>query len=228
MSTPVTTNYSAQNEANMDTFQPGYSSEYRTLHWLKDIIANFMSDPINIKDERLCRLLNFQNGDKETNQNALFDIGTAYGTGTQKATTTPMLLISYCGTQYQVKPINQIGIGPFTTNGSVPMYRGMKYKTMSFKITITTETYDGNLLLSSFIQDFLLINENQFVRDNHSINEFHVLGMQEPQMVRCGEDVHAKTVFKTTIGLVIDGGLSWVTDTQGPVYRGLSIKVNTN
>ena len=148
MSNSIVTDYSSQNPANMDTFQPGYSTEYRTMHWLRDIIANFMSDPINIKDERLSKLLQWQNGDKDTNQNALFDIGTAYGTGTQKATTTPMLLISYCGTQYQVKTINQIGVGPYTTNGSIPMYRGMKYKTMAFKITITTETYDGNILLS--------------------------------------------------------------------------------
>lgn len=40
-----------------DTLMGGALQGYRLIHWLADVLRNWFSDPINIKDERISKLL---------------------------------------------------------------------------------------------------------------------------------------------------------------------------
>ena len=209
-------------KANPDTLKPGALQGYRLVHWLADILRNWFSDPINLKDERLCRLLRLQDGDTETSLKALFDIGTPYSQDTKKACTTPMIIVGLGQTSYPVKNFNAIGSGPVAENGAIPMYTGMKYKTIDCQITVLTESYDGTLLLAGLIEDFLCINERLLAADNGMIAEFNVLGSTAPQELRIGAESNAKPIYQTVISIRTVGGLSWYADTQGPVFRGIT------
>lgn len=52
-------------EATSNSMKPGSSQQYRLLHWLKDILKNFLCDPTNIKDERVAKLMRLQDGATE-------------------------------------------------------------------------------------------------------------------------------------------------------------------
>ncbi len=222
--TKITTDYTAA--ANPDTMLGGALSSYRMLYWLKDILCNFMSDPINIKDERICKILNMQNGDDPTKLNALFDIGVAYSENTQKACTTPMIFISLGPRQYPVRGINQIGTAPIATSWGEPMCKVSRYKTINLVVTIMTEKYDSTVVFTDILEDFLLLNEDLLKEDNGMISEFHVTGVSEPEFQRIGTSAHAKEIYQQKIGITVAGGISATRDTQGPVFRGITQQVN--
>jgi hypothetical protein len=215
----ITTNYTK--EANPDTLYGGAMSSYRTLYWLKDILMNFMADPINIKDARLCKLLNMQNGSTPEQLNALFDIGVAYTENTQKACTTPKIFISLAGLQYPPGSINKTGSTPVAMCGARPMYVGKRMKVTNIVITVMTEKYDSTVVFTDFLSDFLLINEFELARDNGMISEFHVKEVTAPEFEQVGKSTHAKCIYTQKILIQTMGGISWTTDTQGPVFRGI-------
>lgn len=210
-------------EASQDTLKGGSLQGYRLMHWLSDILRNWFSDPINIKDERLARLLFRQDGDEDTQLKAVFDIGTPYSKDTKKACTTPMILVSLGDTKYPVTGFNAMGAGPIALNGATPASLGIKYKTITCIIYIITETYDGTVLLANLIEDFLNVNEKALIADNGTISEFHVLGLSAPSEVPENADATAKPAYQAGIQISVTGGISWTTDTQGPVFRGVSI-----
>jgi hypothetical protein len=202
----------------------GAMQSYRLMHWLSDILKNFFSDPINIKDERICKLMNLQDTDEE-HLDALFDVGTPFSQDTKKACGTPMIIVSMGQTQYPVKNfgVNQSGI--MAENGAVHMSQSLRIKTVACTVAVATESYDGTLLLGGLIEDFLLINENLFVQDNHTISEFRVQGSTEPQEIKIGSSANAKTIYQLKIGILMAGSISWTTDTQGPLFRGIKFQV---
>lgn len=221
---PIEVDYTAQDNPN--TLKGGAMQGYRLVHWLADILRNFLADPINVKDERIARILHLQDGDTPETLRALFDIGTPYSQETKKACTTPMILIGLGDTSYPVKQFNLMGSQPTALNGAIPMYKGMKYRTIDCTVSVDTESYDGTVLLAGLIEDFLCINEHQFVRDNPMIAEFHVVGSSAPKEVGIGQGSNAKPVYQTVIQVRTVGGISWYTDTQGPVFRGVSVEQN--
>lgn len=222
--TKITTDYTAA--ANPDTMLGGALSSYRMLYWLKDILCNFMSDPINIKDERICKILNMQNGDDPTKLNALFDIGVAYSENTQKACTTPMIFISLGPRQYPIRGITQVGAMPTALGWNAPDCEVIRHKTINLIITIMTEKYDSTVVFTDILEDFLLLNEDLLKADNGMISEFHVTGVSEPEFQRIGTSAHAKEIYQQKIGIQVVGGISATRDTQGPVFRGLTQQVN--
>jgi len=220
----ITTDYTA--EANIDTMKGGVFEPYRLMYWLKNVIENFMSDPINIKDDRVCKMLNFQDGDTPEKLDALFDIGVTFSERTHKACTTPMIIISLGETQYPVRSINEVGCGAIALNGAIPMYHGMQHKTLTLFVTVITEKYDSCVVLTSAIENYLVVNSNALKEDNGMISEFHLQGVTAPQMVEIGKASNAKPVYEQKIGIIVTGGISWTTDTQGPVFRGVQTQVN--
>ena len=220
----ITTDYTV--EENKTGLKNGVLSGYRTMYWLCDILKNFMSDPINIKDERLSKVLYMQN--KEGHLDALFDVSVGYYDNTQKANTTPMIIISLGATQYPVKVVNSVGADQSSLCGSIPMRAGVKHKAIALKVTVITETYPGTILLTELIENFMLINELNFKADNPSISGITVTGVSAPVMTPPGQKSNAKCVYTSEIGLLVVGGLSWTTDTQGPVFRGVSIGTTFN
>ena len=224
MSDPIITSYTEASKT--DTMKGGAISSYRMLYWLRDILANFMADPINIKDNRICKILNMQDGTTPEQLNALFAIGVAYSESTKKSCTTPLIFISLGDRQYPVRSINQLGSEPIATCGATPMWMGVKHKTINMAITIMTEKHDSTVVLTDLIEDFLLINETLFIQDNGMISDFHVTGVSAPEILQIGTGAHAKVIYQQKIGVMVTGGISWTTDTQGPVFRGVQAQVN--
>ena len=219
----ITTDYTKA--ANPQTLEGGALTSYRTLYWLKGVLQNFMSDPINIKDERISWMFNFQDGEAATKIDGLFEVDVAYSDRTNTACRTPMVFISLGPRSYPVRGINAIGSPPVASCGTIPMHMGRKYKMIPLTITVETEKYASTVALTDLIEDFLLINEDTFKLDNHSISEFHVTGVSEPQFQQVNTGSQAKCIYSQVIQLYVVGGISWTTDTQGPVYRGITQKV---
>ena len=224
MSEPIITSYTKSSK--LDTMKGGAISSYRMLYWLRDILANFLVDPINVKDERICKILNMQDGATAEQLNALFTIGVAYNESTKKACTTPAIFISLGPRQYPVRGINQIGSDPVAFCGTVPMHMGVRHKTINMVITILTEKHDSTVVLADLMEDFLLINETQLIQDNGMISEFHVTGVSEPELLVVGTGAHAKNIYRQKISVTATGGISWTTDTQGPIFRGIDTHVS--
>lgn len=220
----ILTDYTAK--GNPDTMKGGAISAYRMLYWMKDILCNFMADPINIKDERICKILNLQNGATPEKLNALFNVGVAYSESTKKAGTTPVIFISLGPRQYPIRGINQIGAAPVALCGATPMNEGVRHKVINMVITIMTEKHDSTVVLTDLIEDFLLINETELIQDNGMISEFHVTGVSQPEYLEIGRTTNAKCLYQQKISIQSVGGISWTKDTQGPVYRGMQTKVN--
>ena len=224
MSEPIITSYTKSSK--LDTMQGGAISSYRMLYWLRDILANFMADPINIKDERICKILNLQDGATPEQLNALFSIGVSFNESTKKACTTPLIYISLGPRDYSIRGINQIGSDKIAICGAVPMHMGVKHKTIHMVITIMTEKHDSTVVLTDLIEDFLLINETLLIQDNGMISEFHVTGVTAPEILVAGTGAHAKNIYQQKISVSATGGISWTTDTQGPIFRGVETQVN--
>lgn len=222
--TKITTNYTAA--ANPDTMLGGALSSYRMLYWLKDILCNFMADPVNIKDDRICKILNMQNGPTPEKLNALFSVGVAYTENTQKACTTPMIFISLGPRNYPITGINEVGGLPIAIGWNAPAGEVIRHKTINLVITIMTEKYDSTIVFTDLIEDFLLLNDTLLKADNGMISEFHVTGVSEPEFKQIGTSAHAKEIYQQKIGIQVVGGISATRDTQGPVFRGLTQQVN--
>ena len=221
----IVTDYTAK--ANPDTMKGGAISSYRMLYWLRDILSNFLADPINLKDARICKVLNMQDGATPEQLNALFEVGVAYSDKTTKACTTPRIFISLGARNYPVRGINTVGSEPISICGAMPMYVGMRHKTINMVITIVTEKHDSTVVLADLMEDFLLINENNLIQDNGMISEFHLTGVSEPEMIQIGQSAHAKVVYTQKLGVMAVGGISWTADTQGPVFRGVEMQMTS-
>lgn len=225
MTEPITTDYTA--EGNQDTMQPGGLSAYRLMYWMVDILKNWFADPINIKDNRLQSLLWKQDDNsKDDRLHAVFDIGAAYSTDTKKAHTTPMMVVMVGDTSHDLSGLNLPSGAPTGLNGAMPMYYGMRIKIIPLNISITTETYDGTLLLGGYIEDFLTMHEKLLQDDCGMLSSFQVLGMTAPQ--KTNDTSQAKNTFESIIQIQTVGCIGWEVDTQGPVFRGLRASSNVN
>ena len=225
MSEPIRTDYTK--EANPDTLRPGGLTAYRLMYWMVDILKNFFADPINFKDERLQSLLWQQDDDShESRLHAVFDIGAGYSPTTVKAHTTPMMVVLVGDTTHIHAGVNLQGIGANARNGSVPMYQGQRVKMIPLNISVTTETYDGTVLLAGIIEDFLTTHEKLLVTDCGMISSFRVMGTSAPR--KTDDPAQAKDTFESIIQIQTTGCIAWTVDTQGPVFRGVRTKANIN
>jgi hypothetical protein len=224
MNTPITTDYTSK--GNPDSLEPGILTPYRLMYWMVDILKNFFADPINIKDERLQSLLWRQDDDSDDARlHAVFDIGAGYSPTTVKAHTTPMMVV-LVGDITNVEPGVNLQGAPMNAFRSAPMYLGNIVKMIPLYISVTTETYDGTLLLAGIIADFLTMHEKLLVTDCGLISTFKVQGMTAPK--KTDDQAQAKDTFESIIQISTSGNLAWTVDTQGPVFRGLRIKPNGN
>ena len=225
MTTPITTDYTQK--GNPDSLQPGILTPYRLMYWMVDILKDFFADPINIKDERLQSLLWRQDDDSDDARlHAVFDIGAGYAPTTVKAHTTPMMVVLVGDMTYVQPGVNLQGAFANALNGSVPMYQGNTLKMIPLYISVTTETYDGTLLLAGIIADFLTIHEKLLITDNRMLSTFKVQGITAPK--KTDDQAQAKDTFESIIQIATSGNLAWTVDTQGPVFRGVRLKPNGN
>ena len=216
----ITTDYTAK--ANANSMRRGTAQQYRLVHWLKDILKNFLCDPVNIKDERISKLLRLQDGASEETLRALFTVGLPYSKDSIKAGITPAIIVSLGDTAYPHTSFNSLPPAITSEIGSRSMSSGVKYKAMGCGVSVLTESYDGTILLCGLVEDFLNINENLLLADSGMLSEFKVTGSSAPQELKAGGAHNAKTIYQSTIKISTLGGISWSTDTQGPVFRGLT------
>lgn len=209
-------------EATTNTMAPGTLQQYRAIHWLRGVLQNFMTDPINIKDERLCGLLKMQDGMSDTQLSALFSVGGPYSQNSKKAGITPQILVGLGATSYPMRPINDF-VGDAQVSQFVYNPQGASYRTIEMTVTVVTESYDGTILLCGFIEDFLLINAQVLAADSRILSTINVAGTSAPQEITAEQIKNAKPIYQQVIGLRATGGLSWTTDTQGPVFRGIHL-----
>ena len=225
MSEPIRTDYTK--EANQDSMRPGALTAYRLMYWMVNILTNFFADPINIKDERLQSLLWRQDADVKSNRlKAVFEITAGYPPNTQKASTTPMITVLVGDTMHLDGSVNLRGAGFNSLTGSVPMYQGNITKQIPLLISVTTEAYDGTLLLAGIIEDFLTTHEKLLITDCGMISTFHVQGVSAPRKTE--DQIQAKDTFESIIQISTSGNIAWIVDTQGPVFRGVRAKANIN
>jgi len=203
-----------------DTLCGAPLTRYRTVHWLCDILRNFFSDPANIPDERLARLLRLQDGIGNDETRALFQVGLPWSKDSRKACTTPAILVSGGATSYPLQTLNVLP-GTALPSGARTASSGRELRVLTLKVAVLTESHDGTLLLTDVLEDFLVMNGVNLAMDNGALSQFSVKGASEIQEIRAGEGMNAKEIYQSVIGCEAVGGLAWESDTQGPVFRGM-------
>ena len=200
-------------------------TRYRFEHWLCDVLKNFFSDPMNIKDERLCMLLSIQDGIASDECRSLFQIDLPYSKDTRKACTTPAILISAGESKYPLRTVGALGAPVSSLIGYRAARSHATYRTIAGNIAVATESLDGTVLLCDAIEEFLLVNNTALTMDN-MVSQLNVIGSSAPQGISAGEAANAKDIVQSIISVEAVGGIAWETDVQGPTYRGLTQKVD--
>lgn len=218
----TTTDYTEKKTEN--TLCGTHLSRYRLGHWLIDILKNFLSDPVNIYDERIRKILMIQDGVDPNDCYALFKVEPPYTMDSRKAGTTPAILVNTTESKYPIVPLNGVGATLGAINAQ-QMYRRSVARSMGATIAIVTESCDGTALLTDIIEEFLVRNSLLFPLDG-MIGTFSVTGSSAVQRIPAGNAINAKDWYQAVIQVEVTGGLTWTTDTQGPVYRGLTNKMN--
>lgn len=214
----ITTDYTK--EANPNTLCHAPLSRYRATHWMLDILKNFMSSPINIKDERLCGLLFKQDGNKPDECRALFQIALPYTQDTRKAGNTPAILVSSTESSWPIialtrtAAINTANVDGYNSPGN---YRRRE---VGLTIAIVTESVDGTSLLTDIIEEFLLTHSLLLCNDG-PVDQFNVMGSSAIQEIKAPEAGNAKPLYQCAVSVKLGGGITWSEDTQGPVFRGV-------
>lgn len=216
--TTVLTSYTEK--ANKNTLCGAPLSKYRLVHWMVDLLKNFIADPINLRDERIARALKIQDGRGIDDCKGLFVVDVPYNTDTRKAANTPSIMVSAGESQYPIQPVNY-GIG--AASGAINarhMYERTVSKAIGLQIAIITESCDGTMLLADIIEDFLMRFEKQFPGDG-MVQQFALQGSSATKRIAIGEAQNAKDNYQMVINAIVRGALTWTADTQGPVFRGI-------
>lgn len=211
-------------KATKDTLEGAPLSRYRVGHWLIDVLKNFMSDPVNIYDERIRQLLRLQDGTNPDDCKALFRIEPPYSMDTRKAGTTPCILVSTGECSYPFTPINTGVPGTLGAINAQQMYERSVAKAITASVAIVTESCDGTSLLADIIEDFIVKLALQ-LEDDGMVHNLEIAGSSAPQRIQPGGAANAKDLYQIVISLKTTGAMTWMIDTQGPVYRGVHGKM---
>lgn len=216
----IRTSYTA--EDNKNTLSNTPLTRYRFVHWLCDVLNNFMFDPANIKDERLAKLLAVRTtiADPEY-RNPLVQVGMPLSADIKYAGTTPAVFVTCGGMSYELTPLvtPALNTQAMTRNSSV-------LRRLGAVVSVITESADGTILLADTVEDFLVMNRLNLSQDyNDSIN-LKITGSSELQHIGAGQAGNAKDLYQISINLSAFGMFQWSTDVQGPVYRGYKTRVS--
>lgn len=208
------TDYTEQN-----TLGKGISQQYRIMKYFKDIINNWLADPINIKDSRLAFLLYDANGN--LNKDCV-KTGTSFDPDEQYHGTSPAIIISLGDITYIRRNLGPGSTPGFNSNPMLPVASDFKFKNIPLQITVITQNNDGTILLAQLIQVFIGINCNSFVADNPNICSFNLTGVSKPQQIKASQLGNAKDLYVSQISMNAVSTLVWSVDSQGPVFKGIT------
>lgn len=209
----ITTDYTNQN-----TFQSGIVQQYRLLKYIRDILINWFSDKRNIKDQRLHSLLY---KDDQLNIDCI-KIGSPFNTDSIYSGTTPSVYVGLQNIQYLGNGVNKGGNPQFGINPMQAPIMQYRLKNINFQINVTTQSYDGTVLLTELIQMFLVVNSSYIESDCNALNYFRVTGLTPIEVVQPSQIGNSKQIYNQKINVATCGAVTWVEDTQGPVFRGIS------
>lgn len=217
--TTIVTDYTEK--ATENTLCGAPLTRYRLVHWLVDILKNFMADPVNLRDDRLSRLLNIQDSPGADFCRSLFIVDVPYNTDTRKACTTPAIMVSAGETQYPAMPLNA---GSDAVAGAIQarqMYERTVPRGIVAAVTVITESCDGTMLLADIIEDFL-IRVDELLPIDGMVHKLTLTGGSGIKRITAGEGLNAKDVYQLSLTLTAVGGITWTVDTQGPIFRGVT------
>lgn len=207
--------------ATKDTLVCANLDKYRFSHWLCNIVQNFFSSPLNIKDERLNKLLFRQDGIDSDECRASIRVGLPLEKDSRTAGSTPAILVSATDAKYPITPIN---FGTPSTGGSIGATQiGQSFlpRVLGGQLAVLTESLDGTYLMSEILEVFMATHRHLFQRDNGAVSQFNVLGSTGVQMIQAGQAGNAKELYQDVISVSAVGTVSYAFDTQGPVFRGI-------
>lgn len=205
------------------TFQSGYAQQYRIQKYFKDILNNWFADSNNIKDPRILKLL--YNSKGELNKDCI-KTGCLYDPDGKYAGTTPAVVVGLGDIQYRHHPANRGGNVSFQSNRTQPPIYEWRLKVIPVSVTVITESYDETVLLTQLIQLFLTMNSVAIERDYNNLSSVAVMGVSAPQVIPSGQAGNAKQLFSSSISITASSALAWTFDTQGPVFKGITVTPN--
>lgn len=212
----VITDYTKQ----QDTFEPGIFSSYRLAKFIRGVVCNWAADQNNIQDKRLLGLFFGKDGKPNVD---LCNIGTAFNKQSRYAGATPAITVSIGQAQYAPRDIALTGnayIGMTQNNIST----STRMKTIGVDVSVITQGYDSTMLLADMLQSYLLRNTIPIVEDCPMLAALDVTGIDATSVVET--QTQAKQVYGTVVHLVATGYVCWTIDTQGPVFRGITLEHN--
>ena len=213
------TDYTEEN-----TLVEGFGQQYRISKYIKDVLNNWFSDRRNILDSRLVKLL--YNSKGELSKDCI-KLGCAFDPDKAYAGTTPAVIVSVGDITYRPRHINQPGNPDFGKNPMQAPIRDWNIKMIPIIISIITESYDGTLLLTELVEMFLKMNCSVIAQDINNISAIDVQQIGAVKQVPLGQAGNAKQLFASNIVVPVASVLSWTSDTQGPVFRGIGLTTKT-
>lgn len=205
------------------TLPEGFGQQYRVVKYIKDIVNNFFADSRNIKDQRILSLMYNRKGD--LNKDCI-KVGCPFDPDSAYAGTTPAVVIGVGDISYSPRHINEGGNPQFASNPMKAPVGNWRIKNIPVIISVITQSYDGTLLLTQLIQMFLAMNSNAIQKDCNNVSAVTVDGVSAIKEVPIGSSGNAKQLYMSNISVSIASVLSWVCDTQGPVFKGVNTTNN--
>lgn len=214
----VTTDY--RKSSNPDTMRAGGMNEYRLLMYFVELIRNFFSDTINIKDERLLALL--EAVDIRNGVGKYVIAGTPFKEDMRESCTTPSIRVGLG--EVDCKAISTLeNTLPTISPAGWLSQRRPHFEACGITVAVITESYDGVILLSTLLKDYLMCNAQAIIADSKMLNSLSVSGATAPEHIAPGQTGNAKDIFQRTIKLTAMGTYMHFTDVQGPVFKGVRI-----
>ena len=205
------------------TLFQGFGQQYRISKYIKDILNNWFADQTNILDPRIKKLM-YTKG--QLSKDCL-KLGCAFDPNKIYAGTTPAIIVSVGDITYSPRHINQPGNPTFSKNPMRSPILDWVIKNIPIIISVITESYDGTLLLTELVEMFLKMNRNVIAHDINNISAIDVQQVGAVKEVPMGQAGNAKQLFASNIVMPVASILSWTSDTQGPVFRGVGLTTKT-
>lgn len=215
----VTTDYTGKE--NRSTLEFGGMQAYRVVHWLKDVLKDFLLSSRNLLDERLGISADRKDDLDAERIDSLFRVDTTFNPNARAAGATPLILVSPTSSTYPAEVLTEIGGRDESVNNGFVRYIGTRIRTIDVGVSVITSSCDGTVLLAGLVEDFLVTSEPDLLKDCGCLSMFKVMGSQGPVAVDGGREGSTGPLYKTDISVRMTGYLKWLSDTPGPLYRGI-------
>jgi len=217
----VTTDY--RKEQNQDSILAGAMNEYRLMMYFVDVVRNFFSDNINIKDERLLALLDA--ADIKDNIGKYVIAGPPFKEDMRESCTTPSIRVGLG--EVNCCAMNTLeNVLPAVSPTGWMSGRKPHFESCGLTISVIAESYDGVVLLSTLLKDYLMCNKHNIVTDCKMLTVFNVESVSAPEHIALGSGGNAKDIFQRTLKLATTGTYTHLVDVQGPVFKGVRVVNN--